>query len=120
MRSCVTSCINHPGIEITQHFTSWCRTAGSGHRQLARQVGVALRDILSSFSLVSWMADEPRPLPVGTVLRFGSLNFVVTDNGYDMELLPAGANTGSTAPEQEALGPARATSAHGAVQGGTS
>ena len=23
-----------------QHLTSWCRTAGSGHQQLARQVGV--------------------------------------------------------------------------------
>ena len=33
MRSCVTSCINHPGRETMQHFTGWCRTAGSGHRQ---------------------------------------------------------------------------------------
>jgi hypothetical protein len=38
------------------------------------------------------MADEPRPLPAGTVLRFGSLDFVATGSGYDMELLPAGAN----------------------------
>ena len=38
------------------------------------------------------MANEPRPLPAGTVLRFGSLDFVTTDNGYDMELLPAEAN----------------------------
>ena len=38
------------------------------------------------------MADEPRPLPAGTVLRFGSLDFVATGNGYDMELLPAEAN----------------------------
>ena len=44
------------------------------------------------------MADEPRPLPVGTALRFGSLDFIATGNGYDMELLPAGANTDTPAP----------------------
>ena len=44
------------------------------------------------------MADEPRPLPVGTALRFGSLDFIATGNGYDMELLPAGANTDTLAP----------------------
>ena len=38
------------------------------------------------------MADGPHLLPAGTVLRFGSLDFVATGNGYDMELLPAGAN----------------------------
>ena len=38
------------------------------------------------------MADEPRPLLAGTVLRFGSLDFIATGNGYDMELLPAEAN----------------------------
>ena len=59
---------------------------------MARHVGVALRDFLSSFSLVFWMADEPRPLPAGTVLRFEHLDFVATGNGYDMELLPAVAN----------------------------
>ena len=44
------------------------------------------------------MADEPRPLPAGTVLWFGSLDFVATGNGYDMELLPTGANTDTSAP----------------------
>ena len=44
------------------------------------------------------MADEPRPLPAGTVLRFGSLDFVATGNGYDMELLPAGANPDASTP----------------------
>ena len=32
------------------------------------------------------------------MLRFGSLDFVTTGNGYDMELLPTGANTGTLAP----------------------
>ena len=32
------------------------------------------------------MADEPCPLPAGTVLRFGSFDFVATGDGYDMEL----------------------------------
>ena len=44
------------------------------------------------------MADEPRPLPAGTVFRFGSLDFVTTGNYYDMELLSAGANTDTLAP----------------------
>ena len=48
------------------------------------------------------MADEPRPLPAGTVLRFGSLDFVATGNGYDMELLPAEAapNTPTPPPQR--------------------
>ena len=57
-----------------------------------RQVGVALRDILSLFSLFSWMANEQRPFPAGIVLRFGSLDFVATGNGFNMELLLAEAN----------------------------
>ena len=44
------------------------------------------------------MAGEPRPLPAGTVLQFGSLDFIVTGNGYDMELLPAGANPSTLTP----------------------
>ena len=44
------------------------------------------------------MAAEPHPLPAGTVLRFGSLDFVATGNGYDMELLPAEANIDTPTP----------------------
>ena len=44
------------------------------------------------------MADEPRLLPAGTVLRFGSLDFVATGSGYDMELLPAVANPNVPTP----------------------
>ena len=44
------------------------------------------------------MADEPRPLPARTVLRFGSLDFIATGNGYDMELLPPTANPDTPAP----------------------
>jgi hypothetical protein len=50
------------------------------------------------FSLVFWMADEPRSLPADTVLRFGSLDFIATGNGYDMELLPAEANPDAPVP----------------------
>ena len=59
---------------------------------MACQVGGMLCDILSSFSLVFWMANEPRPLPAGTVLRFWSLDFIATGNGFDMEFLPPEAN----------------------------
>ena len=38
VRYCVASCINI-WDEQTRSITSWVRTAGSGHRQLARQVG---------------------------------------------------------------------------------
>ena len=44
------------------------------------------------------MANEPRPLPAGTVLRLGSLDFVVTVNGFDMELLPPEANPDTPTP----------------------
>ena len=44
------------------------------------------------------MADGPRLLPAGTVLRFESLNFVATGNGYDMELLLAEANPDTPTP----------------------
>src|SRR6185503_7504383 len=39
MRDCVASCINHLGRGTRCIIISWVRTAGSGHRQLARQVG---------------------------------------------------------------------------------
>ena len=44
------------------------------------------------------MANEPRPFPAGTTLRFGSLDFVTTGNGYDIELLPAWANPDTPTP----------------------
>ena len=44
------------------------------------------------------MEDKPRPLLVGTVLRFGSLDFIATGNGYDMEFLPTGANLNTPTP----------------------
>jgi len=44
------------------------------------------------------MSDGPHLLPAGTVLQFGSLNFVAAGNGYDMELLPARANPDTLTP----------------------
>ena len=44
------------------------------------------------------MADGPCLLPAGTVLRFGSCDFVATGNGYDMEFLPIGANPNTPTP----------------------
>jgi hypothetical protein len=35
-----------------------------------------------------WMADPEHPLPLATVIRFGSLEFMSLDHGYDMVLLP--------------------------------
>jgi hypothetical protein len=34
------------------------------------------------------MADPERPLPLATVIWFGSLEFMSLGNGYDMVLLP--------------------------------
>ena len=48
--------------------------------------------------LVPWMADGPRLLSTGMVLQFGSLDFVATGNGYDMELFPAKANPDTPTP----------------------
>jgi hypothetical protein len=35
-----------------------------------------------------WMADPERPLPLATVIWFGSLEFMSLGYGYDMVLLP--------------------------------
>ena len=34
------------------------------------------------------MADDFRPLHLGTIMRFGSLEFMSLGSGYDMVLLP--------------------------------
>ena len=44
------------------------------------------------------MENEPHPLPAGTVLRFGSLDFIAIGNGYDMELLLPEANPDTLTP----------------------
>jgi len=44
------------------------------------------------------MADGPRPHPKGTVLWFGSLDFVATSDGHDTELLPLEANPDALTP----------------------
>ena len=44
------------------------------------------------------MADGPCLLPAGTVLWFGSRDFVATGNGYDMEFLLTGANPNTSTP----------------------
>jgi hypothetical protein len=36
----------------------------------------------------AWMADGFRPLHLGTIMRFGSLEFMSLGSGYDMVLLP--------------------------------
>jgi hypothetical protein len=36
-----------------------------------------------------WMADPERPLPLATVIWFGSLEFMSLGYGYDMVLLPS-------------------------------
>ena len=61
-------------------------------------------------------------LPAGYVIWFGSLEFRATGNGYLMELLsPRRIPDTPTSParRKQALGPALATSARGAVTGGT-
>ena len=44
------------------------------------------------------MADGSYMLPAGTVLRFGSLEFIATGNGYNMDLLPPRANPDTPTP----------------------
>ena len=44
------------------------------------------------------MANGPRLLPTGMVLRFGSLEFVATGNDYDMDLLTPVANPDTLTP----------------------
>src|SRR6185312_7024568 len=54
------------------------------------------------------MADGPCPRPTGTVLRFGSLDFVATSSGHDMELLPPEANPDTPTPPPRRLEQRRA------------
>jgi hypothetical protein len=69
-------------------FTGRLRVlAGPKRRQLAHRVGVLLR--VDKYFPVEFQMDNLRqPLQPGTVLRFGSLEFMSPDNSYDMVLLP--------------------------------
>jgi hypothetical protein len=59
---------------------------GPKRRQLARQVGVLLR-VDKYFPVEFEMDNLQQPLQPGTVLRFGSLEFMSPDGSYDMVLL---------------------------------
>jgi hypothetical protein len=62
--------------------------AGPKRRQLARQVG-ACCVLTDAFPLKFQMGSFQQPLQPRTVLRFGSLEFMSRDDGYDMVLLPS-------------------------------
>ena len=98
VRDCVASCINHLGLGTRSIITSWCLTIGSGHRQFARQVGASCVTSCLYSLFFSWMANEPRPFPAGTTLRFGSFDFVATGDGYGTDILPSGANPDTPTP----------------------
>ena len=62
VRYCDCLLHHHLGRGNTQHLLVGIRTPGLGHRQLARQVGVALRDIFSLFPVWSpGMAGTSNP-----------------------------------------------------------
>jgi hypothetical protein len=61
---------------------------GPKRRQLARQVGVLLR-VDKYFPVEFQMDNLQQPLQPGTVLRFGTLEFMSPDGSYDMVLPPA-------------------------------
>jgi hypothetical protein len=60
--------------------------AGPKRRQLARQVGGLLR-VDKYFPVEFQMDNLQQPLQPGTVLRFGSLEFMSPNGSYDMVLL---------------------------------
>jgi hypothetical protein len=62
--------------------------AGPKHQQLVRQVG-ACCVLTNTFPLKFQMGSFQQPLQPGTVLRFGSLEFMSRDGSYDMVLLPS-------------------------------
>jgi hypothetical protein len=66
--------------------------AGPKRRQLARQVG-ARCVLTNTFPFEFQMGSLQQPLQPGTVLRFGSLEFMSLDDNYDMILLPPSATT---------------------------
>jgi hypothetical protein len=61
---------------------------GPKRRQLARQVG-ARCVLTNTFHVEFQMGSLQQPLQPGTVLRFGSLEFMSRDGSYDMVLLPS-------------------------------
>jgi hypothetical protein len=70
-----------------QIYSSVQGPPGPKHRQLARQVGVCCV-LTNNFPLKFQMGSLQQPLQPGTVLRFGSLEFMSLDDSYDMVLLP--------------------------------
>jgi hypothetical protein len=70
-----------------QFYSSVQGPPGSKRRQLARQVGD--RCVLTSKLPVEFqMGSLQQPLQPGTLLRFGSLEFMSLDGSYNMVLLP--------------------------------
>jgi hypothetical protein len=66
--------------------------AGPKRRQLARKVGALLR-VDKYFPVEFQMDNLQQSLQPGTVLRFGSLEFMSLDGSYDMVLLPRSTTT---------------------------
>ena len=69
VRYCVASCINHLGRGTRSIITSWVRIAGSGHRQLTRQVGERCVTFLFCSHLISRDGEQIHPISNG---RLGS------------------------------------------------
>jgi hypothetical protein len=61
---------------------------GPKRQQLVRQVGGLLR-VDKHFPVEFQMGSLQQPLQLGTVLHFGSLEFMSRDGSYDMVLLPS-------------------------------
>jgi hypothetical protein len=78
----------HLGWDTQRQFTRRSRDPpGPKRRQLARQVG-ACYVLTNSFPSKLQMGSLQQPLQAGTLLRFGSLEFMSLDDSYDMVLLP--------------------------------
>jgi hypothetical protein len=88
--SCVPSCANPSGqghAVINSLVGSVEGPLGPKRRQLVHQVG-ACCVLTNTFPVEFQMGSLQQPLQPGTLLRFGSLEFMSLDDSYDMVLLP--------------------------------
>jgi hypothetical protein len=87
---CVPSCANPSGqgqAAINSLVGSVEGPLGPKRRQLVRQVGGLLR-VNEHLPVEFQMGSLQQPLQPGTVLHFGSLEFMSCDGSYNMVLLP--------------------------------
>jgi hypothetical protein len=88
---CVSSCINPSGQghAATNSLVGSVEGPRGSETPIVGAPGRGLLRVDKHFPVEFQMGSLQQPLQPGTVLRFGSLEFMPRDGGYDMVLLPS-------------------------------